>query len=238
MNMSGAYTEAVLNKPSKPDFVQIILNAKANLGLQIAKLITEVKDLLAHSKKLEAAVASVRNVNSKLVEMIVATERQCCKNGQYSRRDMLEMVGIPMPVRDNIAEQKVCDVFQEIGVDICDSDIEACHRLKDKSQTIVKFANRKDCFRILRVKIQLKGLDPTAVHLPEGTKIFVKKSLCPYYRGIWNKCKRLRGKQKVYQYYTINGLICLQIEESGVAKIITHMVDFHNLFPNIEIYSL
>ena len=69
--MSGAYTEAVLNKLSKPDFVQIILNAKANLGLRIAKLITEVKDLLAYSKKLEAAVASVRNVNSKLVEMIV-----------------------------------------------------------------------------------------------------------------------------------------------------------------------
>ena len=32
---------------------------------------------LAHSKKLEADVANVRNVNSKLVERIVATERQC-----------------------------------------------------------------------------------------------------------------------------------------------------------------
>ena len=76
-------------------------------------------------------------------------------------------------IRDNILEQKVCDVFQKIGVDICDRDIQTCHRLKDKDQTIVKFTNRKICLRILRVKRQLKGLDLAAVDLPEGTKIFV-----------------------------------------------------------------
>ena len=72
----------------------------------------------------------------------------------------------------------MCDVFQEIGVDIFDRDIQACHRLKDKDRVIVKFTDRKDCLRILRVKRQLKGLDPA------GTKIFVNESLCPYYRGI------------------------------------------------------
>ena len=86
-----------------------------------------------------------------------------------------------MSVRDNALEQKVCDVIQEIGVDICYLDIQACHRLKDKDRTIVKFTNRKDCLRILRVKRQLKGLDPSAVDLPEGTKIFINESLCPYY---------------------------------------------------------
>ena len=122
-------------------------------------------------------------------------------------------------------------------MDICDRDIQACHRLKDKDRIIVKFTNRKDCLRILRVKRQLKGLYPAVVDLPEGTKIFVNESLCPYYRGIWNKCKKSRDKQKVHQYYTINGLIRSQIEESGQAKIITHMVDLPNLFPDIEIDS-
>ena len=74
--------------------------------------------------------------------------------------------------------------------------------------------------------------------LPEGTKIFINESFCPYYWGIWNKCKKLRDKQKVHQYYTINGLIRLQIEESGQAKIITPMVDLLKLFPNIKIDSL
>ena len=141
-----------------------------------------------------------------------------------------------MFVRDNVFEQKVCNVLQEIGVDICDRDIQVFHRLKDKDQTIVKFNNRKDCLRILRIKRQLKSLDSAAMDLPEGTKIFVNESLSPYYRG--NKCKKLKDKQKVHQYYTINGLICLQFEESGQAKIITHMVDLQNLFPDIKVDSL
>ena len=87
-------TQAVFNKLSKPELVQIILNTEANLGSQIAKLTTGIKDLLAHSKKLEAHVAIVRNVNSKLVGRVVATERQCWENAQYSRRDTLEVVGV------------------------------------------------------------------------------------------------------------------------------------------------
>ena len=129
------------------------------------------------------------------------------------------MVGIPMPVRDNVLEKKFCDVSQEIGVDICDRGIHACRPLKDKNQRIVKFTNRKDCLGILRVKRRLKGLDPAAVDFPEGSKIFVNKSLCSYYQGIWNKYKKLRDKRQVCQYYRINGLIRLRIEESGHAKI-------------------
>ena len=92
--MAGAHTEPVFNKLSKPQLVQIILNTEANLGSQIAKLTTEVKNLLDHSKKLEADVAIVKNINNKLVESIVATERQCWKDTQYSRRDALEVVEI------------------------------------------------------------------------------------------------------------------------------------------------
>ena len=143
-----------------------------------------------------------------------------------------------MSIRDNVLEQMVCAVFQEIGVDICDRDIQACHSLEDKDRTIITFTNRKDCLRILRIKTQFKDLDAAAVDLPEGTKIYVSESLCSYYRGIWSKCKKLRDKQKVHQYYAINGLIYLQIEESGQAKIITHMTDLQNLFPDIEIDSL
>ena len=67
-------------------------------------------------------------------------------------------------------------MIQEIRVDICDRDIKVCHRLKDKDQTIVDFTNRKDCLRILRVKRQVKGFVPSAVELPEGTKISLMRA--------------------------------------------------------------
>ena len=196
MNIAGAHTEVFLNKLNKPELVQIILNIEANLESEIAKL-TKVKELLAHSKKLEAHVTVVRNLNSKLVERAVAIECQCWENAQYLRRDTLEVVGIPVSVRDSVLEQKVCDMFQEIAMDICDCDIQACHRLKDKDRTIFKFTIRKDYLRILSVKRQLEGLDLAAVDLPEGTKISVNESLCPYYWGICNKCKKLKDKNYI-----------------------------------------
>ena len=130
----------------------------------------------------------------------------------------------------------VCDMLQEIGVDICNCDIQVCHCLKNKYRIIIKLTNRKNCLGILRVKRQLKGLDPAAVDLPEGTKIFVNESLCPYYRG--NKFKKLKDEQKIHQYYAINGLTRLRIEEYAQAKIITHMDDLQSLFPNMKIDSL
>ena len=68
-------------------------------------------------------MAIVGNVNSKLVERVVATLSQCWENAHYLRRDTLEVVGIPTSIRNSVLEQNVCDVFQEIEVDISDRDI-------------------------------------------------------------------------------------------------------------------
>ena len=100
-----------------------------------------------------------------MLKRVVVTDRQCWENAQYSSRDALELVGIPTFVRGSVLEQKVCDVFQEIYVDICDCDNQSCHCLKNKDRTIVKFTNRIDCLQILMLKRQLESLDPAAVDL-------------------------------------------------------------------------
>ena len=74
--MAGAHTEAALNIISKSDLVKLILNTEVNLGSQIAKLITEVTNILTHSKKLETDIAIVNNVNNTLVKRVGTTERQ------------------------------------------------------------------------------------------------------------------------------------------------------------------
>ena len=238
MTMSGTHTEAVLNKLTKPELVQLLLKTEATLGSQITDLSKEIKDTLTYFKKLEADIAVVKTVNDRLVERVIKTERQCWENAQYSRRDTLEIVGIPNSVGNSVLEETVRDVFKKIGVEIDERDVQACHRLKEKERTIVKFVNRKDCLQILRVKKDLKSLDPTELDFPENTKIFINESLCPYYRGIWNKCKKLRAIQKIHQFYTISGLIRVKLEETGPSRIITHMVDLKELFPDIDIENL
>ena len=58
-------------------------------------------------------------------------------------------------------------VFKKIAVEIDEQDVQACHCLKEKKRTIVKFVSRKDCLQILRVKKDLKSLDPRELEFPE-----------------------------------------------------------------------
>ena len=201
--MATTHSEAVLNKLSKSELVQLVLQTEASLASQLTNLTTEVKDLQGYFKKLESDFAVTTNVNSKLMDRVVQTEKQCWANAQYSRRDTIEVIGIPSSIRDKDLESKVRNIFGEIGVNVNERGIQACHRLREKDRAIVKFVNRKDCTNILRVKKDLKHLDPTKLSFTEGTKIFINESLCPYYRGIWNKCKKLRANQKLHQFYTI-----------------------------------
>ena len=74
--MSGTHTEAVLNKLTKPELIQLLLKTVATLGSQITDLSKEIKDTLTHLKTLEADIAVFRTVNDGLVERVVKTERQ------------------------------------------------------------------------------------------------------------------------------------------------------------------
>ena len=40
------------------------------------------------------------------------------------------------------------------------------------------------CEHMLRVKKDLKGLNPTDLDFPKGTQLFILDSLCLYYRGL------------------------------------------------------
>ena len=105
--MSGTHTEAVLNKLTKPELVQLLLKTEATLGSQITDLSKEIKDTLTYLKKLKADIAVVKTVNDRLVERVIKTERQCWENAQYSRRDTLEIVGIPNSVGKSVLEETV-----------------------------------------------------------------------------------------------------------------------------------
>ena len=121
--MAGNHTEAILNKLSKPELVQLLLNTEANMGAHIAMSTGEIKENNNHLNKLEADVTVTKNVNTRLVDQLVETERQCWVNAQYSRRECLEVVGIPTLVKDDALKDKLQNVFREIGVEINQRDI-------------------------------------------------------------------------------------------------------------------
>ena len=80
---------------------------------------------------------------------------------------------------------------------------------------IIKLSNRKDNLQILRVTKDLKSLDLTELDFPDGTRIFINDSLCAYYCGLWNECKKLKGMDKLYVFFISNGTIKAKILENN-----------------------
>ena len=70
------------------------------------------------------------------------------------------VIDIPKKVEWKGLEHAVCNVFNSIGFDIGADRIDACHRLTKSGRTIVKFSRRKDCQHLMRIKKELKDLNP------------------------------------------------------------------------------
>ena len=112
-------------------------------------------------------------------------ERKCWANEQYSRRECLEISGIPESIQDDELEDCVSKIFNECDIPVDPANIEACYRLKSKARpkkVIIKLSRRKDVFNILQRKKKLKSVDITKVGLPQGSLVFVNQSLCSYYK--------------------------------------------------------
>ena len=122
------YTEDGLNKLIKKDLISIILSQQRKIDQDNIGWLDEICKLNDFSK-LEADVKITKNINNLLSQRVVDLERQCWANAQYSRRECLEIVGIPRSVDDNSLEEKHFHVFEKVGCTIDSSNIEACHRI-------------------------------------------------------------------------------------------------------------
>ena len=111
---------------------------------------------------MESDLVISRNVNVKLVELLMVTERKRWANKQYSRRECIEILGIPTSVSDNALENKIQEVFRGIIVEGDAQNIDLCHRLKgkvSKGRVILKLSKRKDAEKIKLNKKKLKNID-------------------------------------------------------------------------------
>ena len=116
-----------------------------------------------------------------------------------------------MSIEDKDLEPTVSRVLQHIDGGIMEEGIEGCHRL-------------------MRKKSELRKLKPSELDLPNGTKLYINESLCPYYRGLWNQCKKLWNQQ--ISFFIANGSVRIKIREGGPYNIITHIDNLKYIFPD------
>ena len=73
------------------------------------------------------------------------------------------------------------------------------------------------------------------VDLPEGTQVFVNQSLCPYYKSLWSKSKKLLSLGKIDSFFVSNSTIKLKLQENRDPVAITHSSNFRKYFPDVDL---
>ena len=120
----ATYSEESLEQLNKKSLVSIVLSLQNKLETVNDKLLEEFKEI---KDKIEADISMTKQVNSLLASRVTNLERQCWANAQYSRRECLEIVGIPSNVSHENLENKVVKIFNNIGCKIINENIETCH---------------------------------------------------------------------------------------------------------------
>ena len=199
-------------------------------------MLQEIRKLNNNFPKLESEQSVIEQVNSLLSRRLVNMEFQCWANAQYSIRECLDIIGIPNEVETDVLEEKVVNVFQKLGCNIPPNRIEACHRVSKKSSTvIVKFSRRKDCQQVLAVKKDLGKIKMEDVDLPGQNKHFINKNLCPYYKILWSKSKKLHSLGKINSFFILGDTINIKVIKNSLLLSIIHVDDFGKHFPDIDL---
>ena len=117
------------------------------------------------------------------------------KNGIFRKQ---YFVGSPVDVSNQDLESKMLEVFTNVSCEILSRDIESCHRLTNiNDRIIVKLLRRKDCDQVMSVKRDLRKVKLEDVGLRGSKPIFTNQNLCPYYRMLRSKRKRLHDLGKI-----------------------------------------
>ena len=86
-----------------------------------------VKDSIIDAVKEETfrLQQKVQHLKNKLTDTEIAEN----KLEQCTRKNNIEIQGIPSTVNDNLLEDEMTDIFSQLNISISKSDIEDCHKL-------------------------------------------------------------------------------------------------------------
>lgn len=210
-------------------------------------VITTITNLNKHNEDMKGQVQKIEEDINKLGNDGYGVEVKLDELEQYSRRDCLEITGIPVVPNDN-PTLLVKEMSEIMGVNLDVNDISIAHRLpptkKVKDRLIVKFTRRQKRDEIYSKRKNLKTKRtkdlPSVVREPESTvvshkaQIHVNESLTPYRKRLLGRILQFKRDHNYKFIWTINGKILLKKTESSTTEcFVTHeefeeFLDQHN----------
>ncbi|KAG8283798.1 hypothetical protein J6590_007806 [Homalodisca vitripennis] len=140
-----------------------------------------LKEQSEQVKEYFEIIECLRKENKALKEKVEMLENRMDETEQYSRRNTVEIQGVPHDSKDVLSTVK--NVGKALGMEITDSMVDICHSLKKRPESdapagiIVKFVRRFDAEQLLAEKRQKRELSTRHLNLPNDNPIFINESI-------------------------------------------------------------
>ena len=153
---------------------------------------------------------------AEVEDSLYEAEKEINKLNQYSRRENIEIIGIPDRIKQEDLEEHVIKIINSLDIEITSYDIAACHRLKKKdtdesANTIVRFICRKKVSSILSQK---KKLSEEQIINKLGKEYFITDNLSPMNRKCLNTLNYLKKKNIIKSCWSYNGIINYKLSDN------------------------
>ena len=155
----------------------------------------ELVKIIHELQKEKELLKSKNSIACGLEERVIELERSHALYLQYSRRNSVEISGIPEEIKQEDLESHVVKIFEEAKVKVHGRslepfDMEACHRIGKKHVVIARFVNRKFAREALYNGKNLKG-----TKLYGNGAIYINDSFCEPFSYIGFVIRNLKKKK-------------------------------------------
>ena len=119
----------------------------------------------------------------------------------------MDIVDIPHEVSEEVLEEQVLNIFDKRGKSISPDHNESCHQISKTKKTKKKRYSHYEILSTKRLPTSLAGQKRSGetengrLDLPESNKLFINRSLCPYYKLFWSRSKTLQSFGKIHFFY-------------------------------------
>lgn len=225
------------------DLRKDIKGVENSLGVSINSAFEEIKEtknlVSKQNEDMSALLELVNKLSTENVELknrVSALESRMDDIEQYSRRDTIEIHGVPVAAGEQVVEV-VKSVVTALDLPIEDTMISACHRLRSREGTgkppgiIVKMVRRMDAQEILKKRRVKRNFSTHHIGLTANlaVPIYINESLCPGRRRLLNAAKNIQ-KEKHYTFLWIrDGKILLRKSDKDPVKVVTSPADLDKL---------
>ncbi|XP_077985930.1 uncharacterized protein LOC144440433 [Glandiceps talaboti] len=180
---------------------------------------------------------SLKNENKGLKEQLAKTTNELNDLQQYTRRNNLELSGLPEE-EDEDTDDIVVRVAAAAGVNISPDDIDISHRLPRRTNRqgqqqpatiIVKFVRRTVRNKLYNSKKHLKDKTARNIGYTNNNRLYINENLTPTNKHLFYEANQLRNTKQWKFIWTYNGKIYTRKNNGDPAICITTTQDLSRI---------